>query len=336
MKLGVWTPLPHTIRVEPRMERAIADLATPGAGAGEDLSHRFAVDVVRKAEAYGFQTTLIAERFLGPDLEAWILSAALAGETSSIELMVAVHPGIVAPQVVAKMGASLDRISGGRFAVNIVNGWWQEEFDLFGNGGWIDDPAPRYRRMDEFIQVIQGLWTEERYSLDGAFYRVDGGSLPIKPVQRPHPPIYAASRSDPGREVIARRGDVWFVAYAPDYRLADQNMADMARDVAAMETLSQSHGRRLSYGISAHVICAESKAEAESQAADLQLYGEKDRVAAVAAKALGPGLFGTPREIADRIDRYREIGIDCFMLHFHPMIEGLDLFAAEVMPLLRP
>ena len=51
--------------------------------------------------------------------------------------MPAIHPGIVTPQMVAKMGATLDRISGGRLAINIVNGWWEEEFNLFGNGTWL-------------------------------------------------------------------------------------------------------------------------------------------------------------------------------------------------------
>lgn len=334
MKLGIWTPLPHTIRVEPRMAEAISDLETAGAGDGADRSFRFAVDVVRRAESYGFETTLIAERLLGPDLESWILSAALAGETRAMELMVAVHPGIVSPQMVAKMGASLDRVSGGRCAVNIVNGWWREEFDLFGNGAWIDEAEGRYRRMEEFVAVMRGLWTEERFSMDGAFYPVRDAMLPIKPRRLPHPPIYAASRTEAGKDVIARYGDVWFVSYAPDHRQVAENVAGIARDVAAMDARARSHGRRLGYGISAHVICAETMDAALARAAELQLYGQHDPVSAVAAKALGAGLFGTPADIARRIDAYREIGVDCFMLHFHPMIEGLDRFAAEVMPLL--
>ena len=99
------------------MERATAALKSAGAGAS-DGTFEFARDVVRRADELGFDTTLIAERFLGPDLEAWVLAAALAVVTRRIELMVAVHPGMVTPQVVAKMGASLDRISGGRFRGN--------------------------------------------------------------------------------------------------------------------------------------------------------------------------------------------------------------------------
>jgi FMNH2-dependent dimethyl sulfone monooxygenase len=115
MRFGIWTPLPHTIRPEPAMDRAAAALQVRG-GAGTDPSFQFAIDVLCKAEACGFETTLIAERLLGPDLEAWIMAAAIARETSTIEIMPAVHPGIVTPQVVAKMAVSLDRISGGRCA----------------------------------------------------------------------------------------------------------------------------------------------------------------------------------------------------------------------------
>ena len=146
MRYGIWTPLPHTVRIEPAMADAIEDLTTPGAGGGTDKSFQIAIELVRRAEALGFETTLIAERHLGPDLEAWILATAMIAHTKTMELMVAIHPGIILPQLAAKMGASLDRISGGRLAVNIVNGWYEEEFDIFSNGGWIDQSAARYRR----------------------------------------------------------------------------------------------------------------------------------------------------------------------------------------------
>jgi FMNH2-dependent dimethyl sulfone monooxygenase len=71
---------------------------------------------------------------------------------------------------------------------------------------------------------------------------------------------------------------------------------------------------------------------AQAEAAEL------DRIpgAAVAAKALGAGLVGTPQIIAQRIRRYEAMGIDCLMLQFHPMRDGLETFAREVMPLIRP
>src|ERR1051326_9351855 len=97
------------------MDRAVAESkCVPNLAGRRDGTFEHACDVVRRADELGFHTTLIAERYLGPDLSAWVLASALAMVTRRIELMVAVHPGMVSPQVVAKMTSSLDRISCGR------------------------------------------------------------------------------------------------------------------------------------------------------------------------------------------------------------------------------
>jgi len=346
MQFGIWTPLPHTIRPEPGMERAIARLKSNATGK-KDGTFEFACDVVRRADELGFDTTLIAERFLGPDLEAWVLASALATITTRIELMVAVHPGMVTPQVVAKMGASLDRISGGRFAVNIVNGWWQEEFELFSNGTWIGDKE-RYPRMGEFIAVLKGLWTNSDFKLDGAFYRAhvraaltgaegkvaipQAGEIIAKPMRASPPPIYAASRSPEGKALIAQHCDVWFAEYKPGYRNFESNIERMKLDLRAMDALAAKHGRRLRYAINPQVICCDTQEEAEALADEAERgAGPRDRM----VNALGAGLVGTPPLLAQRLRRYAEIGIDCVMLRFTPMLEGVETFARKVMPLMR-
>jgi len=348
MQFGIWTPLPHTIRPEPRMDAAVAVLKQEVGFAGrDDGTFAFACDVVRRADELGFDVTLIAERFLGPDLSAWVLASALAMVTKRIELMVAVHPGMVTPQVVAKMGASLDRISGGRCALNIVNGWWMEEFELFSNGSWIGD-AERYPRMGEYIEVIKGLWTDSDFNFDGAYYRAhvraaltgaDGkvivpsaGEIVARPSRRPYPPIYAASRSPDGKAVIARHCDVWFGEYKPGHRNFEANIARMAEDFRAMDGLAAQYGRRLRYAINPQVICCDSQAEAERLADEAERdAGPRDRM----VNALGAGLVGTPQTIAERLRRYEAIGLDCVMLRFTPMLEGVETFGSKVIPLLR-
>ena len=171
MRFGVWTPLPHTIRPEPLMNEAIRESGTRGLANGPDKAFRFAVDMITRGEELGFKTTLLAERWMGTDHSAWMLAAALAPLTSQMELMVAVHPGIVTPQAVAKFAVSLDRISGGRAAINIVNGWWKEEFETFGQSWWPPGRRARYRRMDEFVQVsCVGCGTEDPFDFHGEFY----------------------------------------------------------------------------------------------------------------------------------------------------------------------
>ncbi len=114
MKLGVWAPLPHTIGREAEIDLALEELGQPGRGLPVDRSYAFVRDVVKRAETIGFDITLVAERLIARDLEAWVVASALAVETSRIEIMTAVHPGIFPPQLVAKMASSLDRLSGGR------------------------------------------------------------------------------------------------------------------------------------------------------------------------------------------------------------------------------
>ena len=335
MRLGIWTPLPHTIMSEPAMADGVRQVGVRG-DYSADKSFQFALDVVSKGEALGFDITLIAERLLGPDLEAWMLTAALAARSKTIQVMPAVYPGMITPQLAAKMGATLDRITGGRFVINVVNGWFQKEFELFSNGGWIASSDARYNRMDEFVRVLKGLWAEDHFTFKGEFFRADDATLPQKPVRLPHPPIYTASRTDSGKDVIAEHCDLWFVNYQADYRHFEEGLAVIRKDIADLAQRAKEFGRTLSFGMSAHICCADTIAEAQARADELELYGQRDRVSSTAARGLGACLVGTPDLIAKRMRQYEEIGVELFLLNFHPMLAGLDNFAKHVMPLLPP
>lgn len=346
MKFGLWTPVPHVIRNEPRMTRALASHESNGPETS-DLAFDFAVDVIRNAERFGFHNTLIAQRFLGPDLEAWTLATALATKTSTIEVMVAIHPGMVTPQVAAKMGASLDRISGGRCAINIVNGHWVEEFQLFSNGSWIADPETRYRRMEEYVLVMKGLWTDPDFRFTGEFYQADvpaslqnkkqkvtvpdEGRIQVKPFRDHLPPIYAASRAATGKRIIAEHCDAWFAEYKPGYRNFEQNLQKIRDDVADMASICERAGRRIGFGLNPLVVCEPTMEKAMEVADFIEDPKNADRI----ANSLGAGLVGTPEVIAERIRKLEVVGIDRLMLRFTPMGDGLERFGSQVLPLLR-
>ncbi|HEY8580345.1 MAG TPA: LLM class flavin-dependent oxidoreductase, partial [Beijerinckiaceae bacterium] len=266
--------------------------------------------------------------------EAMTLGAALAARTRSIEILVAAHPGVIPPQILAKMATSVDRISGGRCALNLVNGWWAEEFELFSNGGRLDGEGERYQRMREYIDVVRALTRGEPMDYAGRFYRGRTEGLPMRPA-RGAIPLYAASRAPEGKAIVAETCDLWVVDYAPDHRAYAENLARIAADVADMKARAAAFGREVACGVSCHVACASSVEAAEAAAARLLEQGRRDRIAAVAAKGLGAGLVGTPEIVAERIRAYQAAGVSCFMLHFHPMIEGLQRFIEEVMPLTR-
>jgi len=75
-------------------------------------------------------------------------------------------------------------------------------------------------------------------------------------------------------------------------------------------------------------------AEAHARADELETYGQRDRISSTAARGLGASLVGTPDLVAERMRRYEEIGVELFLLNFHPMLPGLETFASAVMPLL--
>lgn len=328
------------------MEASLAELKREDRLAGHDDAFQFAVDVVRTAEDLDFHTTLIAQRYLGPDLEAWTLATALAALTRRIEVMVAVHPGMITPQVVAKMGASLDRISGGRFAINLVNGWWREEFELFSNGNWADEPDLKFQRMREFLEIVRGFWRDGHFdyrgqvfradiagSLKGANARVvvpDAGDIIARPASRKDPPIYAASRTLQGKQIIAELADTWFAEYKPGYRNFADNLALVARDVAQMRELAARHGRTLDFGLNPQVVLAPTMEEATAVADAVEDPSNRDRI----SNTLGAGLVGTPEVVAERMLAYEKAGISIMMVRFTPMLEGLQMFGREVIPLL--
>jgi FMNH2-dependent dimethyl sulfone monooxygenase len=329
LKLGIWCPAPQTIRPDPETRPAFDALTRHGGGV--DQSYLYAADILRRAEEIGFDISLIAQRYMGPDLDSWIFAAGLASLTTRIELMAAVHPGIADPRVVAKMGASLDRISGGRFCINIVNGLRQKEFDAYGH--WLDQTGPRYRRMDEFITVMKGLWTQDDFDFHGDYYKVSEGTLPTKSVRFPHPPLYAASRVDEGMDIVARECSAWFINYEKDHLLHEQSLARIEREMKIMAEKVRSYGRpALTYGVNAIVIIADTDDEAQELAREHLHAVRTDPTIHVGASGIGANLIGSPKTVARRMMQYQSMGIDLFMLFFHPMRDGLEQFAQKVMP----
>ncbi len=328
MRLGIWAPAPQTIRADANVRPKFTALTQNGGGV--DPSFLYAIDVLQRAEELGFDITLIAQRWLGPDLDSWIYAAAMAAHTNKIELMAAVHPGITDPRIAAKMGASIDRISGGRFCVNIVNGARQPELSAFGQ--WLDREAPRYQRMSEFIQVMKGLWAGDDFSFHGDFYNFEHVGIFTRSVRAPHPPIYAASHVEAGMEVVARECAAWFVNYDKDRNLYTESMKRIEREIGLMEMHARTLNKRLTYGLNALVLLGETDEEANAKAEEHLRFAQSDPTMRVGSGGLGANLVGSPQTVAKRIDRYRALGIDLLMLHFYPMRSGLDEFAEKVMP----
>jgi FMNH2-dependent dimethyl sulfone monooxygenase len=314
----------------------------------------YAKTVIQSAERWGFDTTLVAELYLndikGPEhdsLEAWSTAAALAAVTEKIEIMAAVRPGFHNPAVIAKMTANIDHISHGRFTLNVVSAWWEEEARQYG--GIFTEHDERYERTEEFIEVMKGLWTEDSFSYKGKFYDIKEARLEPKPVQRPNPILYAGGESEKGKQTISSLCDA-YVMHGSTVEEIDRKIKDMSQ---RREALDKSPLQ--SFGMASYVICRDTEEDAFeelkriTEVKDSSAYaGFKDFTSksqleqqlqlqdySVSNRGLRPNLVGTPEQIANRILAYEEVGLDLLLLQFSPQLEEMERFARDVMPLVK-
>src|ERR687889_571930 len=144
---------------------------------GMEASWDYVRRLTQRSEQTGWDLSLIAELNLNdikgidePALDAWSTAAALAAVTESIGLMVAVRPNFHQPALFAKEAANIDNISGGRLALNVVSAWWADEATQYGLQ--FDQHDDRYARTTEWLEVVDGLWTEKRFSFEGERYKL--------------------------------------------------------------------------------------------------------------------------------------------------------------------
>ena len=184
---------------------------------GMEASWPYVRRLARRSEEIGYDLTLVAELFLNdikgidaPALDAWSTAAALAAVTERLELMVAVRPTFHHPAQLAKQAANIDRISGGRLALNVVSAWWKDEARRYG--AHFDEHDDRYARTTEWLDVIDRAWRDPVTTYAGRYYHVDELILEPKPVRtaaRPRPTIYAGGESEAAKAMISRHCDAY-------------------------------------------------------------------------------------------------------------------------------
>ncbi len=315
---------------------------------GMDASWAYAKALTQDAERWGYDLTLIAELNLNdikgidqPALDAWSTAAALAAVTERLELMVAVRPNFHHPALFAKAAANIDRIAGGRLSLNVVSSWWADEARQYGLQ--FDQHDDRYARTAEWLSVVDGLWTQERFSFAGQFYTTDAAICAPKPVKRPT--IYAGGESEAAKTMIATQCDAYVMHGDPVAAIAPK-IVDMAGRRRA------AGGPPMHYGMAAYAIVRDSEAEAKRElerittVTDLpagyanfdqwlsgtQLERElKLQEYSVSNRGLRPNLVGTPEQLKERIAEYEAAGLDLLLLQMSPQAEEMERFAAQVM-----
>jgi dimethylsulfone monooxygenase len=310
--------------------------------------------LAQRSEETGFDIALIAELFLNdikgiraPSLDAWSTAAALAAVTEKLELMVAVRPTFHNPAILAKQAANIDQISNGRLALNVVSSWWADEARRYGIQ--FDEHDDRYARTEEWLKVVNGVWTEESFTFNGKYYSVNETVAEPKPVRRPRPPIYAGGESEAAKRLITRDCDAYVTHGDPVERVAPK-IVDIQSRRAALGL------DPMLYGMAAYVIVRDSEEDAQRElqritnvAPGSPGYGNyQDWVShtrleqqvsledySVSNRGLRAGLVGTPDQVAEKIIALEEAGVGLLLLQFSPQLEEMERFADQVMPLVN-
>ena len=309
--------------------------------------------IARAAEAAGFELLFPVSRwrgfggetnYLGTSLETMTWASALLAQTRSIKVFSTVHVPLFHPFVVAKMGATMDHISGGRWGINLVSGWSETEFGMMG----IDLLAhgARYERTAAFIEILRGLWSGPPggFNHESPWYRISNGvSLPQPAFP---PPIANAGTSEDAKAMTARLCD-WAFISTPSIEAVAGIADDIRARAAALE-------RQVKVAAFPFVLWRDSEDEAQAEVA--RMIENKDPVAAqnwLDGLNIGSGSFdsftldmmtvgagavhvvGTAEQVALKLKALHDGGLDAVLMVFQAYLDDTRRFAREILPLLR-
>jgi alkanesulfonate monooxygenase len=303
------------------------------------------------AEEAGYDNLLLPSGYaMGVDSVAF--AAGIAPQLRRMQLLVAVRMGEMWPPQLARQLASIDQMLGGRLTINIISS------DLPGqklNSG------PRYRRTAETMRVLRDLLDGKPVDVQGEFV-----SLTLDPPRvRPPggcPPFYFGGLSEAARDVAAQAADVFLMW--PD------TLDGVASVIADMRARAAAYGRELRFGYRAHVIVRETEQAARAAArrlvsrlepdageqirgrsldttsagnarqgelrrdADDEGYAEPNLWTGIgrARSGAGAAIVGDPDQVLAKLQAYRDLGLEAFILSGYPHAAEADLFARHVLP----
>ena len=322
-------------------------------------------DLTLKAEALGYDLTLIAELNLNDikgteadSLDAWSTAAALAAITKKLELMVAVRPTFHNPAMLAKQAANIDRISNGRLTLNVVSSWWRDEAIKYGIP--FDEHDDRYARTSEWLDVLTNTWGQQHTTHTGRYYTIEDNILSPKP--HPHrsysrapelltrPTLYAGGESETAKNLIAAKCDAYLM-HGDDPTTIATKIADMRQRRA-----QHPHLPEMIFGVTGYCIVRDSEAEANREVDRICQQPDPSKSPAgfanyqqwitgsqlekkislrdysVSNRGLQSGLIGTPEAVSQRLADFEAAGCSLVLLQSSPQHTEMARFAAQVMP----
>jgi FMNH2-dependent dimethyl sulfone monooxygenase len=290
--------------------------------------------------------------YQGTTLESVTWATGLLARTRRMTVFATVHAPLLNPVMAAKEFVTADLVGRGRFGLNVVIGWNDSEFNMFG----VEqkrDPAERYEYGQEWIDAVKRMWgPEEEFDFLGKHMTLRGVRAKPKPYGGTRPLIMNAGVSATGRAYALRNCDALFTA------VRFTSLEQAAAEVAEVKSAGRAQGRDIGVYTVGEIVCRPTRAEAEEyyrywteDAADwaavdymLNLKGERrdadperyDRL----RKALVHGqsgfpMVGSPDDVAAELARVSGAGFDGIGFSFVNYLKELPFFAQEVLPRLE-
>lgn len=324
-----------------------------------DASWESNLTLARMADAAGIDFMLPIARwigyggetdFQGRALETITWACGLLAHTEKLSVFGTVHAPMIHPIVAAKQMATVDHVAGGRFGLNIVCGWNQDEFDMFGMEQREHDE--RYAYGQEWWDIVSRLWDDPApFDFDGRYFALRQARGAPGPAGGQRPIVMNAGSSEAGRRFAARNCDVMFTVFLDEDR-ARQSVADI-------HALAAEYGRQVQVFTSTHVVCRPTRQEAEDyyhhyavEKADMDAVDRLMELQGLHAQTYPPDVFahyrtrfagghgsypvvGDPDHVAAEYAKIADAGFAGATLAMVNYVENLPYFAAEVLPRLQ-
>lgn len=281
------------------------------------------IELCRHAEAAGWDAACFPDHFApntedgcGDNLECWTTLASLAMVTTRIRIGTIVSSNTFRhPALLAKMAANVDISSRGRLICGLGAGWQENEHLMYGIPFY--DTRDRLMRLDEACQVLLSLWTRERTTFEGRYYRLSDAPLMPKPVQKPHPELMIGGAGETVTlRIVAKYAGHWNVSAGADRFVRKRQVLERHCEAIGRDPDSITKSANLA------VIFPKSGLQREDLA--VRLASRLDLSPEDARDVIVSGSVG---EMQEKLARMREAGVDqCFIL---TAIPGFDLAASE-------
>ncbi|MBT6313328.1 MAG: LLM class flavin-dependent oxidoreductase [Alphaproteobacteria bacterium] len=319
------------------------------------------VKLAKLADDAGFEALLPVGRWKGyggpsnfnnSTFESFTWAAGIAAVTERIAVCATIHAPLAHPVMAAKQAATIDHISGGRFVLNIVCGWFREEFEMFA-AEWRDHDR-RYEYAAEWLALARQAWTEtEPFDFNGAFFTGQAIWSEPKPLQGGELQIMNAGSSPTGQRFSAENCDMNFVM------LRQKDEASDRAQIGGLKTMAVNAGRKSQCWIHGYGVCRGTQAEADAYLhryvedfGDDEAVGNMLSIFGMESETLEPAvmdafrfhfkaghggypLVGTPAKIVDDMVRLRAMGVDGILLSWLDYLGEAQQWVDEVLPLME-